>query len=249
MESEQAGLHVLLTIVVGLSFVGFLVGTSPSDYDLDPPLVHHVPTLSDEGVPRARSYAQLGGSPRGEGSGWEADLAALRGPSRLDPVTLEGASKAADLANRAALRAYDGAPPRIPHTIRQDSAAECLACHDEGLQLRGRLATPMSHKPYTSCTQCHVADEAPMPGGADLPPDPRAVANAFVGLSSPLAGPRAWDIAPPQVPHSGWMRERCDSCHGVNGRNALRSTHPDRQSCEQCHAASAETSLRPGLPR
>lgn len=249
MESQQAGLHVLLTMVVGVSFVGFLVGTSPSDYDLEPPLVHHAPASTDAGVPTARAYAELATTPRGAGSGWETDLAALRGPSRLDPVDLGGASKPADLADRAALRAFDGAPPRIPHAVRQDSAAECLACHDEGLQLRGRLATPMSHKVFTSCTQCHVVDEAPMPGGADLPPDPRAVANAFAGLASPEAGPRAWDIAPPQVPHTSWMRERCDSCHGVNGRNALRSSHPDRTSCEQCHAASAETSLRPGVPR
>jgi cytochrome c-type protein NapB len=87
-----------------------------------------------------------------------------------------------------------------------------------------------------------------MPGGQDLPPDPRAVDNSFAGFPSPDQGPRAWDIAPPQIPHRTFMRERCESCHGVNGRDAIRSSHPYRQSCEQCHAASAEKDLRPGLP-
>jgi cytochrome c-type protein NapB len=107
----------------------------------------------------------------------------------------------------------------------------------------------MSHTAMASCTQCHVVEEAPMPGGADLPPDPRDVGNAFVGLPSPTAGPRAWDVAPPQVPHRTFMRENCDSCHGVNGRDALRSSHPWRESCEQCHAASAQADGRPGVPR
>jgi cytochrome c-type protein NapB len=73
------------------------------------------------------------------------------------------------------------------------------------------------------------------------------VPNSFVGKVSPVAGPRAWDIAPPQIPHTTWMREQCDACHGVNGRDPIRSTHPWRESCEQCHAASATNDLRPGL--
>lgn len=240
------GLHVFLAVVVGVALIGFVSGTS------DPgPLADEAraPVAAVEGAPPVRSYRELRGTPRGAGSGWEADLAALAaaGPGRTEPVSLDGTSKADDLAARAARRAYDGAPPRVPHPVRQDAASECLACHDDGLRLRGRLATPMSHPTYPSCTQCHVVEEAPMPGGEALPPDPRAVANTFVGLASPVQGPRAWDVAPPQVPHRTWMRERCDSCHGVNGRDALRSTHPWRESCEQCHAASATVDQRPGL--
>ncbi|MCL4684586.1 hypothetical protein KJ059_07510 [Myxococcota bacterium] len=246
MGTRQAGLHVLLTVALGVSFVGFLVGTSPGDYDLETPLTQSSVDLGDGGVPMARSYTQMLRTPRGGGSGWETDLAALRGPSRLDPVPLEGRSIAVDLAQRATLRAFDGAPPRIPHAVRQDSAAECLSCHDQGLRIRGRLAAPMSHRELTSCTQCHVTDEAPMPGGEPLPADPRSAPNTFAGRLPATAGPRAWEIAPPQVPHTTWMRERCESCHGVNGRDALRTPHPDRQSCEQCHASSAEANLRPG---
>ena len=83
--------------------------------------------------------------------------------------------------------------------------------------------------------------------GPRLPPDATFAANAFQGLASPTHGERAWDIAPPQIPHQGVMRERCMSCHGPNGRDALQSSHPERQSCTQCHAAAASDDLRPGV--
>ncbi|MDP2304709.1 MAG: multiheme c-type cytochrome [Pseudomonadota bacterium] len=246
-------LRVFLAVVFGVALIGFVSGTRGEDPDAATE-AHRERTgaaAGAEGLAPARSYAELRAAPQGSGSGWVADLDALAdlGPGVLDPVSLDGTSKAADLAARASRRAYDGAPPRIPHAVRQDAAPECLACHEDGLRLRGLLATPMSHTSYASCTQCHVVQEAPMPGGADLPPDPRVVGNTFVGVASPTAGPRAWSVAPPQIPHRTWMREQCDSCHGVNGRDALRSTHPSRASCEQCHAASAATDQRPGVAR
>ncbi len=248
MTDSRAYVPVLAAVVVGVSLVGFLAGTARSDYDFELPVAPHAPLAAGE-VREAPRWAELRRTPRGEGSGWETDLAALAaaGPQLLDPVDRGEGTPADVVAERASLRAYDGAPPQIPHPVRQDSAAECLACHEEGLRLRGRLAPAMSHRELTSCTQCHVVAEAPMPGIGAVPPDPREVPNTFVGKASPVAGPRAWAIAPPQVPHRTWMRERCESCHGVNGRAPIRSTHPHRESCEQCHAASAEIDLRPGL--
>lgn len=234
-------------VVAGVAIIAFIAGTARSDYDFRPPVADREPVVHE--VPPALSYAELRYAPRGaDSSGFEDELATMRGPSPLDPVPTAGPAAIA-VADRTRLRAYDGAPPRIPHPVRQDSAAECLTCHDLGLRFRGRLATPMSHRELTSCTQCHVVDQPPMPGLAQLPPDPREVPNTFVGLASPEGGPRAWAIAPPQVPHRTVMRERCDSCHGVNGRSPMRTPHPDRQNCEQCHAGSAEVDLRPGVPR
>ncbi|HRC56557.1 MAG TPA: hypothetical protein PKU97_11575, partial [Kofleriaceae bacterium] len=69
--------------------------------------------------------------------------------------------------------------------------------------------------------------------------------SAFVGLPAPGRGERAWPGAPPTIPHTTWMRERCDSCHGVWGASGLRSTHPWRQSCTQCHAPAAALDQRP----
>lgn len=87
--------------------------------------------------------------------------------------------------------------------------------------------------------------------GEPLPPDATFAANLFDGLDSPDHGARAWSIAPPQIPHRTLMRERCESCHGVGGRDAMRSTHPDRQSCTQCHAPNAALDQQPmslGIP-
>lgn len=235
---ERGPLGVGLAVVIGVALIGFVLGTDAGEYERERVELAEEADPAVGDAPLASTYASLRVTARGAGSGWSTDLAALAGsgPQLLDPVTPAG-DKGAALGERARLRAYDGAPPRIPHAVRQDSASECLACHADGLRFRGLLAPPASHALYTSCTQCHVVAESPVPAG-ELPADPRAVGNSFVGLASPQAGERAWSIAPPQIPHRVAMRERCDSCHGVNGRDALRSTHPWRESCEQCHAAS-----------
>jgi len=151
-----------------------------------------------------------------------------------EPEVLEG--RAARLAGtrvaRAERRAYDGAPPRVPHTIDERGTSACLACHVDGFVVAGRIAPRMSHPLYQNCTQCHVSVEAPWA----LEPAPDISAgNSFVGLG-PSPGTRFMPGAPPVMPHSLWMRDTCASCHGPLGPPGLRTTHPERQSCEQCHA-------------
>lgn len=232
-----------LGVLIGVSFMGFLAGTREEAYRAPDALGEH---LTSDSAPAARSYREQQLSARGHGSGWSEDLAALRAAiSRLDPVSLEGTNKAEDLAARASRRAYDGAPPTVPHAIGQGGAPECLACHDEGLRIREATAPMMPHRELSSCTQCHVVEASPVPGAPETP-DPRAVSNGFVGLASPTSGP-VWSMAPPQIPHPTAMREACLSCHGPLGASALRSTHPSRESCTQCHTSSAELDLRPGF--
>lgn len=243
----QGALQIGLAVAIAVSFVGFFVGVSDEAEDAASPL--HVDaaaaTSPEADVPAARSWAELRLAPRGGGSGWSDDVAALRGPSRLDAVDLTGTAKAPALADRMQNRAYDGAPPTIPHPIRQDSASECLACHDEGLRIRGATASAISHREMATCTQCHVVSDAPMPADTWLP---REVGdNSFVGLAPPTAGARAWSVAPPVIPHPTSMREQCLSCHGTLGREALRSSHPERETCTQCHAVDAAKDLRPGV--
>ena len=43
-------------------------------------------------------------------------------------------------AERAKRRAFDGAPPVIPHGVRQRTSASCLACHRKGALVNGKLA-------------------------------------------------------------------------------------------------------------
>ncbi len=152
------------------------------------------------------------------------------------------------LAARASRRAYDGAPPRIPHQVDQRSAPDCLYCHSEGLALAGRVAPKMSHKPLSSCLQCHVVERAvgsdwEIPQAPDAPP-PQALDSSFEGASlAHRVAPWGAD-APPPIPHTTHMRTDCASCHGPSARDGLRTSHPQRQSCEQCHAQSALDSAR-----
>lgn len=240
-------LQIGLVVAISLAFVGFFAGVSDEVSDAAPTRIAAAAEPASESAPPARSWREMRTWPRGTGSGLETDLAALRaaGPSRLDPVNLSGAVKGPALADRAERRAYDGAPPTIPHPIRQDSAPECLVCHGEGLQFRGVVAPSLPHRELTSCTSCHVVEAAPMPAEAWLARTEGE--NAFAGRPAPLAGERAWSIAPPTIPHSTAMRESCLSCHGPLGRQALRSTHPQRETCTQCHAVSATLELRPGV--
>lgn len=247
-DLRRQSLTLFGLVVLAVSLVGFLRGTSHTDYDFETPLRTVAHPVATEGVPVARSYRELRKTPRGAGSGFDDELVAYFEalPARTDVVEVTD-DKAASLALRSRRRAYDGAPPTIPHPVRQAAASECAACHENGIKIGSRQASAFPHKRFENCTQCHAmaAPDAPW-RAADLPPDPRAVPNGFDGLEPPLQGPRWTGIAPPQIPHKTFLHERCDSCHGVTGRNAMRSTHPQRQNCEQCHAPQAALEWRPG---
>lgn len=238
---------VLLTVVVGVSFIGFLRGTTQDDYTFEPPL-RDLPEAHHGDVHKARPYWELRDSPRGAGPVLEADLAAMGAavPGRADAVSLAGHDKRVALMSREATRAYFGAPPVIPHPARQQTQAECTACHDNGVRLGNKAAAAYPHDAFVSCTQCHAMAEPSVPWEASaVQPDPRAVQNLFVGEHAPLQGERWTDVAPPRLPHPTFMHERCTSCHGPNGRDALKSTHPERQSCLQCHVTNAAIEQRP----
>ncbi len=137
------------------------------------------------------------------------------------------------LNQRDANRAFNGAPPTVPHPIDQKSAAACMACHGKGVKTESLRIPRMSHRFLANCTQCHVED-SPTHMDAELFRE-----SHFTGLAAPTEGPRAFPGAPPQIPHTTWMRSDCMSCHGLAGRQAIRTTHPWRRNCQQCHAPSS----------
>lgn len=145
-------------------------------------------------------------------------------------------NKQESLAIRASRRAFNGAPPVIPHDVGRMNDVACHACHDQGVQIGQQAANRMSHGRLANCLQCH----------ATPPPEPFAgmqqeIDNNFSGLAAPTGGSRAFADAPPVIPHSTWMRERCLSCHGgIAGWPGLEVTHRWRTNCAQCHATSAE---------
>lgn len=133
---------------------------------------------------------------------------------------------------RATTRAYDGAPPPVPH---EASAGSCTTCHDDdGAAIDGIGVAPASpHGPEAArgamqrCQQCHVPATTPA----------LFVASAFTGLpQGPWRGGRATPGAPPTIPHTLQLREHCLTCHaGPASRVEIRTTHPERVRCRQCH--------------
>lgn len=139
---------------------------------------------------------------------------------------------------RAGRRAYDGAPPVIPHA---EMPGDCVACHDElGLAIDGvGFSPPCPHEGtrglslLSRCTQCHVYRRT----------ESLFVASTFVGLPQDLRrGTRAHDEAPPVIPHETFLRGNCSACHdGPAAREEIRTPHPERESCRQCHVERVVT--------
>ena len=141
-------------------------------------------------------------------------------------------------ATRDAGRAYDGAPPVIPHP---PLGAACVSCHTDS----GRSAPPVGYAPpnphlatrgigkTANCRQCHVF------AGTDA----LFVANDFAPLfQQPHLAARPFPGAPPVIPHPVFMHESCLACHdGAAARPEIRTSHPERTNCRQCHMSRATT--------
>jgi cytochrome c-type protein NapB len=167
----------------------------------------------------------------------DADRVAVSADNALDSRVADAAAKPAfktAAIERAARRAYDGAPPVAPH---ENFGITCTECHDrEGMAIDEiGFAPPSPHEitagmsAISRCTQCHVFRQT----------DDVFVANRFVGLSQDLrAGARLNALAPPTIPHKTFMRENCAACHsGPAAREEIRTPHPERIRCRQCHVA------------
>jgi nitrate reductase (cytochrome), electron transfer subunit len=163
------------------------------------------------------------------------------------------------LAMYRRLRAYPGAPPRIPHALSVDEFAggRCNACHERGgfVERFAAYAPVTPHPEMAQCLQCHVPDDRlvglPFPtGGRDAVclqchlPD--AEAPRFVDLDWPA--PRwpeiGWSTlpgAPPSIPHDAQLRGNCQACHvGSAAVDEIRTSHPERANCRQCHVPRAD---------
>jgi cytochrome c-type protein NapB len=223
-------------IVLALTLVGFLEGIAePKAATL--PYVSAALHSSTCEVPDAAAYRNIATARLSPNANFQSSLRQLQfeKPSIFDPVERSPEMKLAALVDRTRTRAFDGAPPVIPHTIEQQSAASCLACHGQGIRLGDRIATKISHPHYTNCTQCHVESN----NGGPFVSTP-SVENEFAGIRRSGPGERAYAGAPPTIPHTLWLRNDCTSCHGLVARPGLRTTHPWLSNCVQCHAPSAQ---------
>ncbi|MBN1205952.1 MAG: hypothetical protein JXB05_13630 [Myxococcaceae bacterium] len=234
-------------VTVALAVTGFFVGIRPAPERPEPAPAAGTAAPAAE---RAPSYRELQEARRGANARmYEGALEPLRaGLDSRQPIPVATARQRAQaVADRKAHRAYDGAPPTVPHEVDPLGAPGCLACHERGMKLGARVAPRLSHPPYPNCNQCHAVEASPKP----LAPYPDMPANHFTGKASAGNGSRAWLGAPPAMPHPVHMRSECGSCHGPTGHPGLRTSHPERQNCVQCHASSAMLDQRGtsvGLP-
>lgn len=149
-------------------------------------------------------------------------------------ATFEG-SDHRTLNNYYALRAYPGAPPRIPHPLVSEKGIggnTCLQCHENGgFVTRFDAYAPVTpHPEMINCKQCHVPNTAA----------PVFTRTDFVKVDAPETGNAAYPGAPPVIPHGLQMRENCLACHaGPAAPVEIRVSHPERINCRQCHATGS----------
>ena len=163
------------------------------------------------------------------------------------------------LATYRSLRAYPGAPPRIPHglTPNEFRSGGCRTCHERGgFSLRFGAYVPLTpHAEMGACLQCHTGDAAlmaiPLP---NLDRNARCLQCHTPDPTLPPAGPKwatmAWpaerrsipDREPPPIPHDLGMRGNCLACHAAPaGVVEIRTRHTERANCRQCHVMANDT--------
>ena len=161
------------------------------------------------------------------------------------------------LATYRALRAYPGAPPRIPHGLTPDEfqTGGCNTCHERGgFSPRFGAYVPITpHPEMGACLQCHVGDGELM--AIALPTtDPSARCRQchtpgagrwteatlnWKSLAWPNPTAQIAGREPRAIPHTLDFRGNCLACHaGPAGVAEIRTTHPERANCRQCHVTS-----------
>lgn len=236
--------RVILAAILVVSASGFFMGLRQTSshlgtqpHGIEAPESESSP--ASQAAPSAKPYAQMHELPK-PNSAWSNVITTLVEPTNdLFAEVVNTDQLRAELeATRGERRAFDGAPPVVPHPIDQASSFACLSCHGEGKVVKGKIASKISHGTYGNCTQCHVPAGGPGLIGETVLTE-KLAGNEFAGNNSPVKGARAFIGSPPTIPHPTLMRSDCMSCHRANGTAGIRTTHPYRQSCTQCHAPSA----------
>lgn len=161
------------------------------------------------------------------------------------------------LATYRGLRAFPGAPPRIPHGLTPDEVLRggCPTCHERGgYSHRFDAYVPVTPHPEMGiCLQCHVGDvklmAIPLPstdpsarcrqchsaGGSRW----RDSSSTWKSLPWPQLA-RVTKNVPPPIPHSLDFRGNCVACHAApSAVQEIRTQHAERANCRQCHLESS----------
>ena len=236
------GIGTAIVLMVALVMaVGTLLTSDAGEPDHPPPLrleAAEQPIALESGVFRL-SAADLGVAPS---------------------VTGDSAAHARTLYMYRRIRAYPGAPPRVPHGLTEEEfwSSRCNVCHLRGGYVArfGAYAPVTPHPEFGSCLQCHaVADTlvgTPLPslGSAEscsqchVNPDaaaPTFVAHDWASTEWPDIGRRAMPEGPLWIPHDAQLRSNCLACHsGPGAVTEIRTDHPERANCLQCHLVAPQ---------
>ena len=139
---------------------------------------------------------------------------------------------------RAQIRAYEGAPPVIPHSILKSAKLNCLACHLKGavyepdseiLGKKNAVAKITPHPTWENCLQCHVVQEnAPLFHKNNF----KTYHLAYTMKTTAMEG----ENPPPGMPHQMQNRENCRVCHlSKTANNVIVPKHKITGECEVCH--------------
>lgn len=210
---NKLGAHIVMIIftTILLAAVVFLVGTSLQKNSQDVQLNE----LSNNGSPSMPVQVDT----FEESANFRRSMAASDIPSDNR-----------DLAKYYSRRAYNGAPPVVPHPVDPQSFGgnDCLQCHATGdyVSKYNAYAPIVPHPDLLSCNQCHVSVNT-----SDL-----FAESAWQPLGRPSLGDTVLLGSPPPIPHALQMHEDCVACHaGPAAPAEIRVTHPERESCVQCH--------------
>jgi nitrate reductase (cytochrome), electron transfer subunit len=233
---RAAGLIITAALAVGVS--GFFVGLRQASRFVPVPTPPAPPFVADSkpgSIQVAPRYSDIRETQIQPNARWTSDLRSLQPPAGKAADWDRVEERSTDWLSR---RAFDGAPPVVPHSIDQKNPMSCLACHEKPTQVGTRIAPAVSHPHYANCLQCHASSRGTgIPGerGASV-----ASLSSFVGAFPLGEAARALEGAPPTIPHAVTHRESCLSCHGPQGNAPIRTTHPERTSCLQCHAPDSK---------
>lgn len=145
---------------------------------------------------------------------------------------------------RASRRAFEGAPPVIPHP---QQAGACIQCHSStGESIPGMGIAPANPHLQTAgigahgrCRQCHIFARTS---------DQFRESDFIAATAGMTRGERGQPLAPPTIPHRLFMHEDCNACHrGPAARPEVLCRHTERVRCQQCHVASEPTADSPRL--
>ncbi len=230
---------IVVSVVFTISASGFFMGMRQTIHETgqttNPIELPHNMLEQHPQIKGAVDYKDIANAGFGPNAEFKSQLSSLRStPSEAPQPYPLSVSEEQLRAKRNSLRAYDGAPPIVPHPIAQDSAASCLQCHRQSTRISDVIAPAISHPEYTSCTQCHVSGKG-LGSRWNTAEFDLHTGNRFSGDHEKKIAEQAYPDSPLTIPHTLHMRQNCISCHGELGTSPIRTSHPERQSCSQCH--------------